>query len=91
MNYICPACGSSLDAGERCSCGARDKPVTMQVMSKEEHLQMHLGLRTGTVIYDEFKAIQKELLYQQAIQATAAEKKRKGIYEEICRKTEKSQ
>lgn len=64
---------------------------TYENMSKEEHLQRYLGLRTGTVIYDEFKAIQQELLYQQAIQATAARKKRKGIYQEICRKTEKRQ
>ncbi len=86
--YVCPACGSSVDAGEHCSCGTNRKPVLEKYADGIKADNCQNGLNTHTAIYDEFTGIEKELLYQQAIQTAAHKKHRKGIYEQICKKTE---
>lgn len=86
--YICPACGSSVDAGERCSCGTRDKPV-LQTMYKADHSRTR-GTTKAEAILSKFTAMQQELLQQQEERKTEHIKNRKEIFKEICQKTEKS-
>ena len=86
--YICPACGSSVDAGERCSCGTRDKPV-LQTANRVDHSRIH-GITKTEEILSKFTAMQQELLQQQEERKTEHIKNRKEIFKEICQKTEKS-
>ena len=86
--YICPACGSSVDAGGHCDCGTNEKP-TMQLMCREHHKKLYRKSQKSTTdIYNEFKEIQQKLMHQREIQAAEHAKHRKGIYEQICKKTE---
>lgn len=73
--YICPACGSSIDAGEHCSCGARDKPVLRKyadgirarnnkngINAHNAYITTQSGLTAHTVIYDEFYGLEQQLI-----------------------------
>lgn len=95
--YTCTTCGSSLDAGEHCSCGARDKPVQKAhganrdaadamlyaIAAKDGHEKD--GYRAGMVIYDEVHAMPPNILVMRRECHEAMHKQnRKEIFNRLC-------
>lgn len=85
--YVCPMCGSSLDASEHCSCGARDKPV---VSNRTDAIKAADGYKPHTVIFDEETTANLFRLPSSVLDKRKKEHEeqyqmfRKEIYNNIC-------
>lgn len=80
--YICPSCGSSLDAGEKCACGSGTKPT-------QERKRVYLTTNSNecTPLYNKMQQMQQELEAEKEQQKTDIEKRRKEIFNTICKRT----
>lgn len=93
-HYICPECGSSLDAGEKCSCGARDKPVISAAGHGKTDTPQRIWITTASrnsPIYDKMQEMQRMVVMSKEEHEELHRLNRKEIYENLCRKTKTSQ
>lgn len=93
-HYICTECGGSLDAGEKCSCGARNKAVISETGRGKTDTPQRIWITTASrnsPIYDKMQEMQHMIAISREEHEELHRLNRKEIYESLCRKTKTSQ